>query len=188
MKGKNQGEETPERWRMWVTKDFTETVNWGSVYYYIIDSVKNVGRCLFFFCEFLSKTGIFQSLSPCPWYIFPSTLLGNPSLSPQHKKQEKTGNATITTYIVVSMGKYIQTFKHQPSLQTFQLRSVWVGKYEHRLFRVHRGNLWLPNLQDIGHLLYDTLFGQHQRRCKWPVIAFSKLYDKSFLFFTVKVN
>lgn len=60
MKGKNQGEETPERWRVWVTKDFTETVNWGSVCYYIIDSVKNVGRCLFFFCKFLSKTGIFQ--------------------------------------------------------------------------------------------------------------------------------
>lgn len=29
-------------------KDFNEIVNWGSVCYHIIDSVKNAGRCLFF--------------------------------------------------------------------------------------------------------------------------------------------
>lgn len=43
-------------------KEFTERVNWRSVCYHIINSVKNAGRCLFFFiCEFFSKTGIFQS-------------------------------------------------------------------------------------------------------------------------------
>lgn len=41
----------------------------------------------------------------------------------------------------------------QPFWPAFRLGSVWVGKYEQRLFRVRWGNLWLHNLPDIVHLL-----------------------------------
>ena len=58
------------------------------------------------------------------------------------------GRTTKTTmYIIVTMGKCIHTFKHQPSLQTFKLGSVWVGQYWHRLFRDHWGNPICPTFK-----------------------------------------
>lgn len=46
--------------------------------------------------------------------------------------------------IILSVGKYIPIFRHQPSLQTCKLGRVWVGKYEQRLFSVSWDNLCCP--------------------------------------------